>query len=97
MPMFELLEYSDNYSMASGSLWNCYRDDVNDDANENNAANNHRINNNKTRSKSFEYKTKIIGSTPTNDNILVTEFVVPLKHLSYLCTFCPCSHFAHIW
>ena len=31
MPMYNLLEYSDNYSMASGSLWNYYRDEVNDD------------------------------------------------------------------
>ena len=33
--------------MTSGSLWNYYRDEIKDDANENNAANN-RINNNKT-------------------------------------------------
>ena len=40
MPMYNLLEYSDNYAMTSGSLWNYYRDEINDDANENNAANN---------------------------------------------------------
>ena len=34
MPMYNLLEYSDNYSMTSGSLWNYYRDEINDDANE---------------------------------------------------------------
>ena len=28
MPMWNLLEYSDNYSMTLGSLWNCYRDEV---------------------------------------------------------------------
>ena len=27
MPMYNLLEYSQNYSMTSGSLWNYYRDD----------------------------------------------------------------------
>ena len=55
MPMYNFLEYSDNYSITSGSLWNCYRDEINDDANEN--ANN-RINKSKTMaSKSFEYKT----------------------------------------
>ena len=59
MPMYNLLEYSDNYSMTSVSLWNYYRDEVNDDANENNAAGNYRINNKTTTSKSFEYKTKI--------------------------------------
>ena len=47
MPMYNLLEYSGNYSMTSGILWNYYRDEINDDANENNATNN-RINNNKT-------------------------------------------------
>ena len=26
MPMYNLLEYSDNYSMTSWSLWNYYRD-----------------------------------------------------------------------
>ena len=26
IPMFNLLEYSENYSTASGSLWNYYRD-----------------------------------------------------------------------
>ena len=79
MPMYNLLEYSDNYSMTSGSLWNyCYRDEINDDSNEN--ANNNRINNNKTiTNKSFEYKTKLIGSTPNNNNILDAEFAVPLK------------------
>ena len=42
MTMNNLLEYSDNYSMASVRLWNFYRDEVNDDASENNAAS-HRI------------------------------------------------------
>ena len=45
MPMDNLLEYSDNYCTTSGSLWN-YRDEVIDDANENNDANNYRTNNN---------------------------------------------------
>ena len=35
-----LLEYSDNYSIISGSLWNHYRDEVNDDVNENNDSGN---------------------------------------------------------
>ena len=57
MLMYHLLKYSDNYSRTSGSLWNYYRDKVNDDANENNAANN-KINNNKIiASKYFKYKT----------------------------------------
>ena len=48
MPMYSLLEYSDNCSMTSESLWNYYRDEVNDDANENGDAGNYRINNNMT-------------------------------------------------
>ena len=63
-------------------MWNFYRDEVNDDANENNAACN-KISNNKTiTSKSFEYNSKLIGSTPNNNNILDQEVVVPLKYLS---------------
>ena len=82
MPMYNLLEYSDNYSMTSGSLWNYYRDEINDDANENNAARN-KINNNKTiTSKSFEYKTKLLGRTSNNNNILDAQVLFPLKHLS---------------
>ena len=45
--------------MISGSLWNYYRDEKNEDANENHEAGNYRIKNNKTAtSKSFEYKSK---------------------------------------
>ena len=34
MQMYDLLEYSNNYSMASGSLWNYYSDEVKDNVNE---------------------------------------------------------------
>ena len=81
MPMYNLLEYSENYSMALGSLWNYYRDDINDDENETDRLRN-RLNSNKTiRSKSFEYKTKLTGSTSDNNYIINAE-VVPLKYLS---------------
>ena len=81
IPMFNVLEYSDNYSMRSGSLWNYYRDEVNNHENEN--QNNFRVNNNKTtRSKSFEHKIKIRGKTPDNASRLDTVVVVPLKYLS---------------
>ena len=40
MSMYNLLVYTDNFSMKSGSLWNYYRDEVNNSANENNDANN---------------------------------------------------------
>ena len=29
MPMYNLIEYSKNYSETIGSLWNCYRDEPN--------------------------------------------------------------------
>ena len=45
MPMYNLLRYSGNYSVTSGSLWNYYRDKVNNDANENNDANNYIMHN----------------------------------------------------
>ena len=82
MPMYNLLEYNDNDSMRSGSLWNYCRDEINDDANENNAACN-KINNNKTiTSKSFEYMTKLMERTPNNSNILDAKVVVRVKYLS---------------
>ena len=82
MPMLNLLEYSENYSVTSGSMWNYYRDEVNHDATESDNTNN-RINSDKTiTSKSFEYKTKLIGSTANDNNTVNTEVVVPLKYLS---------------
>ena len=39
MSMYNLLEYSDNYSLTLKSLWNYYRDEMNDDANDSNAIN----------------------------------------------------------
>ena len=82
MWMCNLLEYSDNYSITSRSLWNYYRDEVNDDANENNASRIKINNNEKITGKSFEYNTKLMGSTPDNNNVLDTEVVVSLKYLS---------------
>ena len=83
MLMYNLLEYSGNYSMTSGNLWNYYRHEVNDSANENNGTNNYRTNNNKTTtSKSFEYKTSLTGSTSINNNGLKAEVVVPLEYMS---------------
>ena len=37
MPMHNLLEYSYNYSLISGSLWIYYRNEINDDESENDA------------------------------------------------------------
>ena len=81
MQMYSLVEYSNNYSMTSERLWNYYRDEINNDENEND--NKNRLNNNKTiASRSFKCKTKLIGSTPDNEDRLNAEFVVSLKYLS---------------
>ena len=56
MPMYNLIEYSDNYSDTLGSLCNLKRDEIinNADAtNDNNAP-------------SFKYKAGLIGNTENN-------------------------------
>ena len=58
MPMYNLLKYSKNYSKTSASLWIYYRDELTDEANDNNGPHKNVIN-----SKSFKYKTSITGST----------------------------------
>ena len=78
MPIHNLFEYSDNYSMIWGSLWNYYRDEINDDDNQNDD-NENMINNNKTTtSKSFKCKTKIIE----NASRINAEVAVPQEYLS---------------
>ena len=82
MPIYNLLEYIDNYPITSGSLCNYYRDEINDGANGNNDDCN-KINNNKTIiSKFSEYKTKKIARTAFNNNTLNVEVVVPFKYLN---------------
>ena len=66
MPMYNLLEYSKNYRKNIGSLYNYYRDELNDDTNLNNFANN-----NVVSSNSFQYKNKIIGNTYNVDSTIV--------------------------
>ena len=96
-PLYCLLKYSKNYSKAPASLWNYYRDELTDEANDNNGPNKNVIN-----SKSFKYKTNITGSTynvsrritgadgnPVNNpnydqnkrGTKEVETAVPLKHL----------------
>ena len=67
MPMYNLTEYSDNYSKTSGSLWQYYKDDPND---------------NLANSESFKSKVKITGKTLNNGNTKDVEIIVPLKYLS---------------
>ena len=59
MPMYNLLEYSKNYSKTTGSLWNYCRDELADDINDNN----NNPNKNVIKSESFKYKASITGST----------------------------------
>ena len=66
MPMYNSIEYSDNYSRTSGSLWQYYRDEPND---------------NLTNSKSFKSKIKITGKNPNNGNEKDVKIILPLKYL----------------
>ena len=67
--------------MTPGSLWNYYRDNMNDAADEDVA--NYRISNSKiTTSKSLEYNSKIIGSTLVSINLLDAEVFVILNYFS---------------
>ena len=80
MPIYNLLQCSDNSSMTSGNLWNYYRDKIKYDANENDDAENKIYNDKVIASKSFEYKIKVIGRTPDNSNTLDIEVVAPWKY-----------------
>ena len=58
MSMYNLLEYSKNYRKTMGSLYNYYKDELSDDADDNNFDNIKVVN-----SEAFNYKNKIIGNT----------------------------------
>ena len=55
MPKYNLIEYSDNYSKTSRSLWQYYKDDPNDTI---------------TDSESFKSKVKITGKTHNDGNTI---------------------------
>ena len=67
MPMYHLIEYTDNFSITTGNLWQYYKDKPND---------------NLADSKSFKSKVKMTGSTPAGCNTKDVEIIVPLKYLS---------------
>ena len=67
MTMYNLIEYSDNYSKTSGSLWQYYKDEPHD---------------NIADSKSFKSKVKISGKTPDDRNTNDVKIIVPLKYLN---------------
>ena len=58
MSLYNLLEYSKNYRKTIGSLYNNYRDELSDDADDNNFDNIKVVNSN-----TFKYKNRIIGNT----------------------------------
>ena len=75
MPMYNLIEYSDNYQDSSATLYQYKRDEPPDDI-----ANNLAVNN----SSSFKYKVKLLGNPAVANNVatLNVKVVVPLKYLS---------------
>ena len=78
MTMYNLIEYSDNYSDTSGSLWQFKRDEV--------PANNADLT--IDNSQSFKHKAALLGKTANHNNgnsfVKDTKIVVPLKFLSNL-------------
>ena len=62
MSMYNLIEYSNNYSKTSGSLWQYYKDEPHDNLSD---------------SESFKSIVKITGNTPNNGNTKVVEIIVP--------------------
>ena len=58
MPMYNLIEYSNNYSDTSGSLWQFKSD-------EQNMNNNNPVNVTTADSLSFKYKSSCIGESTT--------------------------------
>ena len=70
MPMYNLLEYSDNYQDSTGSLYQFKRDEPPDDNAD--VANN---------TSSLVYKSKLISGTD-DKNVNNVKLVVPLKYVS---------------
>ena len=69
MPMYNLIEYSDNYSDTSGSLWDFKRDEIVNNADVTNDNN----------SPSFKYKACIIGNTGNNGIKNGVKIAAPFK------------------
>ena len=73
MSMYSLVEYSDNCSKASASLWQYCKEIP--------AVNNNNDIVNFNGADSFNFKTKITGQTNNNGRINNVEIMVPLKSL----------------
>ena len=72
MPMYNLIEYSDNYSDTSGSLWGFKRDKISDNANVTNDDN----------APSFKYKPGLITNTEADGTRNGVKIAVPPRYLS---------------
>lgn len=70
IPMCNLLEDSENYSMTLGSLWNYYKDEIGDEDDEDDAS----------EGKSFYYQTKIMRKA----EVRPPQQAQPLTNLDYL-------------
>ena len=77
MPMYNLIEYSDNYSKTTESLWQYYKD-IPDRNNNNNFI---ALFADGNLTDSFNFKVKFTGKTK-NDGTKDVEIMVPLKYLS---------------
>ena len=82
MPMYNLIEYSENYSKTSGSIWQYCKEIP---AVDNNGAITHF--NGANTNHSFNFKTKITGQTGDGNNSTIAvrvdiAIMVPLKYLS---------------
>ena len=77
MPMYNLIEYSDNYLDTSGSLWQFKRD-------KQNMANGNPANVTTADSSSFKYKSSFFKTLEDDDNGVFknVKIAVPLKYLS---------------
>ena len=79
MPMYNLIEYSDNYSKTSGSLWKYCKEipAVDDDGDI-------AIFNGANAADSFSFRIMITGQADDDGEIEKVEVMVPLKNLSNL-------------
>ena len=67
MPMYNLIEYTENYSKTSRKIWQYYKDEPND---------------NLANSESFKSRVKIAGNNPAGGNTKDLKIIIPLKYLS---------------
>ena len=72
MPMYNLIEYSDNYFDTSGSLWSFKRDEIDNNVNVTNDDN----------APSFKYKASNTGDTDNNGTKDGVKIAVPVEYLS---------------